>query len=113
MTDLAKKRCVPCEDKTGESKLGHNAVAELSHELDRWNIIDDARIEKSLRFKDFAAALAFVNTVAAIAETENHHPDIHLTEWNKVTLSLSTHSIGGLSENDFILAAKIDEIVRD
>ena len=107
---LGKKHCKPCEDKTG--LLSHEEATSFNKEVDHWHIIEDKRIEKTFRFKDFAAALAFVNAVGAIAEAEGHHPDIYLTEWNKVSLSLSTHSIQGLSENDFILAAKVDEITR-
>lgn len=105
---LAEKKCKPCEDKTG--RLDHGEVLELNNEIDHWHIFEDKKIEKSLQFVDFVSAMAFVNKVAIIAEQENHHPDIHITDWNKVKLSLSTHSLGGLSENDFILAAKIDEI---
>ncbi len=108
---LSKKHCAPCEEKTG--LLPNTEVVHLAKEIDHWHIIEDKSIEKTFRFKDFAAALAFVNNVGAIAERENHHPDIHLTDWNKVRLSLSTHSIGGLSENDFILASKVDDLVRE
>ncbi|MEK7185448.1 MAG: 4a-hydroxytetrahydrobiopterin dehydratase [Patescibacteria group bacterium] len=108
--ELKNKKCKPCEEKTG--RLPHEEVEKLSEEIDRWHIIEDKSIEKTFKFADFATALAFVNKVGVIAEAENHHPDIHLTDWNKVMLSLSTQSIGGLSENDFILAAKIDEIGR-
>ena len=110
---LEKKHCEPCEDKTGKlGHLDHKETEKLAREIDRWHIIEDKKIEKMFKFADFADALAFVNKVGAIAETENHHPDIHITGWNKVTLSLSTHSIGGLSENDFILAAKVDGLTR-
>lgn len=111
MSELAKKKCVPCEDKTG--KLDSAEAGHLLEELNRWKIVEGVRIEKTLQFKDFATALAFVNKVGEIAERENHHPDISIFSWNKVKFTLSTHSIGGLSENDFILAAKIDELVRD
>ncbi len=110
MSELSKKKCVPCEDKSG--KLDSEHAAELLDEVDKWNIVDNIRIEKTIRFTDFAAALAFINKVGKIAETENHHPDFFLTGWNKVKFTLSTHSIDGLSENDFILAAKIDELAR-
>lgn len=110
-SELKNRSCKPCEDKTG--KLAHEAAEKLGSEIDQqWHIFEDEKIEKTFKFANFADALAFVNKVGAIAEKENHHPDIHLVGWNKVTLSLSTHSIGGLSENDFILAAKIDELGR-
>ena len=69
----------------------------------------NGRIEKSYRFRDFKEAMRFVNRVAELAESEGHHPDIYVS-WNRVRLSLTTHSIGGLSDNDFILAAKIDRL---
>lgn len=110
MSELAKKNCVPCDEKTG--KLESQDAKHLVEELDRWKIVEDRHIEKTLQFKDFASALAFVNKVGEIAEQENHHPDISLFSWNKVKFTLFTHSMGGLTENDFILAAKIDEIAR-
>lgn len=79
-------------------------------EIAGWNLIDDRQIEKNYRFKDFRAALRFVNRVGEIAEAEDHHPDILIHDWNRVRLTLSTHAINGLSGNDFILAAKIDQI---
>ena len=110
MPELAKKKCTPCEEKTG--KLETTEAKHLVEELDRWKIVEVKHIEKTLQFKDFASALAFINKVGDVAEQENHHPDISLFNWNKVKFVLSTHSIGGLSENDFIMAAKIDEIAR-
>lgn len=79
-------------------------------EVPGWEVIDNKKIVKSLKFKDFKEAMGFVNKVAELAEVEGHHPDILIHGWNKVRLELSTHAIGGLSENDFILAAKIDRI---
>ncbi len=110
MSELAKKKCAACEDKTG--KLPSGEATHFLEELDKWKIVDDKYIEKTLLFKDFSSALTFINSVGKIAEQENHHPDIRLFNWNRVTFTLSTHSIGGLSENDFILAAKIDELAR-
>lgn len=104
---LSEKRCVPCEG--GMPPLGRGEIIALEDELNNWNIVDDKKLEKTLKFKDFSEALAFVNRVGEIAENENHHPDIGIFGWNKVKISLTTHAIGGLSENDFILAAKIDE----
>lgn len=77
-----------------------------------WRVEDDARIVRDLKFKDFAAALAFVERAGAIAEQEGHHPDLFLHGWNKVTVTLSTHAIKGLSKNDFIMAAKLDAAVN-
>jgi len=76
--------------------------------LSGWNDKDGKVLEKEYKFKDFKEALAFVNKVGALAEEANHHPDILLYGWNKVKLSLSTHSAGGLTEKDFTLASKID-----
>ncbi len=108
--NLAKKKCKPCEDKAGA--LAHGELTDLKEKINQWNLVEDTHLEKTLKFKDFSEALVFVNKVGEIAEKENHHPDIKIHSWNKVTLTLSTHSIGGLSENDFILASKIDELNR-
>lgn len=83
---------------------------EFLKEINQWQLIEDISIEKILLFKDFKEALKFVNKVGEIAEAQNHHPDILIFGWNKVKLSLTTHAIGGLSENDFILASQIDQI---
>ncbi len=109
MSDLASKRCVPCEG--GVAALGEDEVRRLLGELEGWRSSAGAspQIEKEYRFPDFKEALAFVNRVGEVAEREGHHPDIYFT-WGKVRLAISTHSIGGLSENDFILAAKADGV---
>ena len=108
MSELAKKRCVPCED--GGEALSREEAGKLLLEIPEWSLIDDAHLlARSFHFKNFVQAMAFVNKVAAIAEEEHHHPDITVS-YNDVGLELSTHSIHGLSENDFILAAKIDEL---
>jgi len=84
-------------------------MPELSED---WMLIDDAHLlVKEFRFKDFAGAMAFANKVASIAEEENHHPDLSVA-WGRVSIELTTHAIEGLSENDFILAAKIDRIAN-
>ena len=108
MTHLREKNCVPCE---GNSAPISRAEAEkLMLELEGWVFADkDTAIEKEYVFENFDKAMDFVNMVADTAEFENHHPDIFIS-YNKVTLTASTHSIKGLSENDFILAAKIDGI---
>lgn len=105
---LREKRCVPCEGKT--KPLGSEVVGVLSKEVPEWKLTDGKAIERTWKFKDFVEALIFVNEVGHLAEDEGHHPDIHLTGYNAVRLVLFTHSIKGLSENDFILAAKIDAI---
>jgi 4a-hydroxytetrahydrobiopterin dehydratase len=104
MSDLAQKRCVPCEG--GIPPLGKNEVEKLWAQLDGWSL-DGKWIIKEFSFKDFVATMQFVNRVADVAEGEGHHPDIHI-HYNRVRVDIWTHAIGGLSENDFILAAKID-----
>lgn len=107
-TDLAKKKCVACEG--GVAPLNRVEAEVLLQQLRGWTLADDAKtISKTFAFKNFAEALAFVNKVGAIAEAEGHHPDIELS-WGKAAIALTTHAIGGLSENDFILAAKVDEL---
>ena len=104
--DLLKKKCVPCEG--GMPPLGRADAQDYLGEVPSWTLDKDAKtISKEFKFKDFIGAINFVNNVAEIAESEGHHPDIHIN-YNKVLLELTTHAIGGLSENDFILAAKID-----
>jgi 4a-hydroxytetrahydrobiopterin dehydratase len=106
--DLTKKKCVLCEG--GVKPLTPDEYgAYLRNELSGWMDIDTVKIEKEYKFKNFQEALGFVSKVGQIAEEEGHHPDIYLHNWNKVRLTLSTHAIGGLSENDFILASKIDK----
>ncbi|MGH7204291.1 MAG: 4a-hydroxytetrahydrobiopterin dehydratase [Candidatus Levyibacteriota bacterium] len=105
--DLTQKHCKPCEG--GVKPLSTDEYgAFLRQELVGWTAFEDKMIVKDYKFKDFKAAVEFVNKVGKIAESEGHHPDINLHNWNKVTLTLTTHAIGGLSENDFILASKID-----
>jgi 4a-hydroxytetrahydrobiopterin dehydratase len=105
--DLTQKKCVPCE--AGTPPLGAAAVAEFMKSVPALNVVDVKKLSREFKFKDFTAAMAFVNRVAAIAESEGHHPDIYIF-YNLVRLELSTHAIGGLSENDFIVAAKIDAL---
>lgn len=107
-SQLSRKHCVPCEG--GISPLHPDEYGAFLRTLNGWDDINQNKIEKIFRFKDFKEALAFINSVGEIAETEQHHPDIYLFNWNKVKITLSTHALNGLSENDFILAAKIDEI---
>jgi 4a-hydroxytetrahydrobiopterin dehydratase len=106
--NLQNKKCVPCEG--GVEPLDIIKTQELSQEVPEWKIIEDnKKITRTWLLSDFVTAMKFINSVADIAETEGHHPDIHVS-YNRVTIELYTHSIGGLSENDFIVAAKIDEI---
>lgn len=104
---LHTQKCVPCEG--GMMPLTIQEAEILMKQLDGWTLSPDVRkLSKSYKFKDFAEALAFTNKIGAIAEAEGHHPDIGL-HWGKVDISLTTHAIGGLSPNDFILASKIDK----
>jgi len=106
--ELSKKTCVPCS--RGEAPLPESRVRELFQAVPGWSLVEgEPRLRREFKFRDFGAAIAFVNKVAGIAEKEDHHPDI-LVHYDRVTLILWTHAIGGLSENDFILAAKINTI---
>ena len=106
--NLRARKCVPCSGDatplTGDSLEPY--LASLSSD---WYLMENHRLVRVFRFKDFKSALAFTNDVGAVAEAEGHHPVIELT-WGRVTVTLWTHKISGLSENDFILAAKIEEI---
>ena len=105
--DLRAAGCVPCEG--GVPKFSPDEAREQLDALDGWDLADDGTaIHKQWEVDDFAAALAFVNRIGEVAEEEQHHPDLHLTGYNRVTVELTTHAIDGLSRNDFILAAKID-----
>ncbi|RJQ36381.1 4a-hydroxytetrahydrobiopterin dehydratase [Candidatus Parcubacteria bacterium] len=105
---LREKKCVPCEG--GMPPLDHDAIERLQPEIDlAWNIIDGKKIRREFKFADFKQAVDFVDKVAALAESEKHHPTIEV-DYDNVALELWTHAIGGLSENDFILAAKIDAL---
>lgn len=105
MTALADRLCTPLPK--GSPALSPGAVDGLLGELGAGWAVRDGKLAKDYTFKDFVSALTFTNVVGALAEAENHHPDIHLA-WGKVGIVIWTHSVGGLSENDFILAAKIE-----
>lgn len=107
---LAKRRCVPCEG--GVRPLAQKEAQEFLKKLSDWNLVDEGRLlAKHFIFKDFAQTFAFANKIADIAEKENHHPDLTIS-YGSLMVELSTHAIGGLSENDFILAAKIDVLAK-
>ncbi len=105
--ELAKMECVPC--KGGIPPLKNGELEELERRLGgSWRTIDQHHLEKEFSFKDFQEALAFTNQVGELAESQGHHPDIYLA-WGKVRLTIWTHKIDGLTESDFVLAAKVDE----
>jgi 4a-hydroxytetrahydrobiopterin dehydratase len=107
---LAEQECEPCT--AGTPRLEGPRLAELSAQVFGWRLEDDRQITKTFRFPDFESALDFVDEVGELAEEQGHHPDIHLS-YGKVKIDLSTHKISGLSENDFIMAAKIDELAEE
>jgi 4a-hydroxytetrahydrobiopterin dehydratase len=104
---LAEKECVPC--RGGVPALHGAALDPLKREVPEWEVVSEHHLRRLFAFPDFKQALAFVNRVGAIAEREGHHPDI-LLAWGKVDVTIFTHKIDGLTESDFILAAKIDQI---
>ena len=108
MEDLTQKRCIACE---GNVTPFNRVEAEiLLKQVPAWTLSDDTRVLwRTFTFKNFAEAMKFANAVAVIAEDEGHHPDLAVS-WGKVGIELTTHAIKGLSENDFIMAAKIDQI---
>lgn len=107
--ELSQKKCVPCEG--GVQPLPPVEVARLLAALPGWKLTSHGLgIQRSWKCKDFLAALDFINKVGAVAEAEDHHPDIHLTGYRQLMIEMTTHAINGLSENDFILAAKIDDV---
>lgn len=109
MTELAKKQCVPCMG--GVPPLEGQEIKKLLDELGNdWIVVEDHHLEKEYGFDDFEQALAFTNRVGKLAEEQGHHPDI-LLAWGKVKLLIWTHKIDGLTESDFILAAKVDEVL--
>jgi 4a-hydroxytetrahydrobiopterin dehydratase len=105
---LTSKHCVPCEG--GIPSLTAEEITPLLAQLDGWSVEGGQKLKKTYTFPDFVQALAFVNRAGDVAEAEGHHPDLYLT-WGKVGVELITHAIGGLSENDFILAAKLDDVL--
>ena len=104
--DLASKQCVPC--RGGVPPLQGDEIARLLDQLgEGWEVVDEHHLQKEYAFPDFAEALAFTNRVGAIAEEQGHHPDIDLA-WGRVGLTIWTHKIDGLTESDFVFAAKTD-----
>ncbi|HEU6447786.1 MAG TPA: 4a-hydroxytetrahydrobiopterin dehydratase [Verrucomicrobiae bacterium] len=109
ISELAKKECKPCDG--GTPVLKGDALREMINKLgdSGWNVLEEKRLEKKFRFPDFRLALDFVNRVGAVAEEQGHHPNICFT-WGEATLQIWTHKVDGLTESDFILAAKINQL---
>jgi len=109
MEELIKKKCVPCEG--GTPPMSAEESNKYMSEVMGWELVEGKKIKKEFRFKNFKESLGFVNKVGALAEEEQHHPNITII-YNKVRITLSTHAIGGLSQNDFIMAAKIGQVYK-
>src|SRR5256714_275172 len=108
MTALAEKECAEC--KGGVPRLKGKELANLAKQLNgKWKVVRAHHLEKEYKFKDFRQALDFTNKVGELAEAQGHHPDIYLS-WGKVKLTIWTHVIDGLTESDFVLAAKADKL---
>ena len=108
--DLARRQCVPC--KKGTPVLEPQRVESLRRQVSPdWAVIDGRRLQREIALKDFRQSLALANRIGEIAEGQNHHPDL-LVSWGKLCITLFTHAIGGLHVNDFILAARIDALLR-
>jgi len=105
MAGLADRQCVPC--KGGVPPLTAAQIAPLLAQLEGWNAVDAHHLEKQYKLPNFAVALELVNRIGAIAEEQNHHPDIYLA-WGRVRVTIWTHKINGLTESDFVFAAKCD-----
>ncbi len=109
MSSLAEKSCVPC--KGGVPALNSAEIEPLRAQLnDEWQVVDGHHLSREVKLPDFASALKLVNRIGALAEEQGHHPDIVLS-WGKVIVKIWTHKIDGLTESDFVLAAKIDELI--
>jgi 4a-hydroxytetrahydrobiopterin dehydratase len=104
---LENRKCVPCSG--GTQPLKGDQLTSYARQAPEWTVAEEHHLTRTFRFKNFADALGFVNKVGALAEEQNHHPDIYLA-WGQATISIWTHKINGLTESDFILAAKIDAI---
>ena len=111
MNDLLNKKCVPCEG--GVSAFDISEIHKYQKKIDGWDVKKNEKkkyfLEKKFKFKDFESSQSFINKVGTVSERENHHPDISFG-WGYAKIIITTHAIEGLSENDFILAAKIDQI---
>ena len=107
MSKLAKKQCIPC--RGGVPPLTNEEIAPLAAEVPAWNVVDEHHLDRTYAFSNFREALDFTNQVGELAEEQGHHPDIYLA-WGKVGVQLWTHKIDGLTESDFVMAAKIERL---
>jgi 4a-hydroxytetrahydrobiopterin dehydratase len=106
---LAEKECTACA--VGAPRLTGAALKKMLDEVVDWRAVNEHHLEKEFKFPDFVTALTFTNKIGEVAEEQGHHPDIYLT-WGKVKIQIWTHKIDGLTESDFILAAKIDQLPK-
>jgi 4a-hydroxytetrahydrobiopterin dehydratase len=110
MSDLSQKTCVPCEQWV--PPLKGERLEELVTQINvAWQVVEEKKLVREVKLKDFSEAVRLLNQVAELAENEGHHPNMRLHSWNKLEIELYTHKITGLHENDFVLAAKIDDIL--
>ena len=107
MQELADKQCIPC--RGGIPPLTTDEIRPLALQLPDWEVVDGHHLDRSYKFKDFREALEFTNRVGELAEEQGHHPDVYLA-WGKVGIQLWTHKIDGLSESDFVMAAKVERL---
>ena len=107
MSELAERQCVPC--RGGVPPMKGDEITEMSSQLPDWQVVNEHHLRRNYRFKDFRETLDFVNRVGELAEEQGHHPDICFG-WGKADITIWTHKIDGLTESDFVLAAKIDKL---
>ena len=107
MPRLCDLKCSPC--RVGTTPLKGDQLDEFAREVPLWRVIDEHHLQREIKFRDFAEALEFVNRVGALAEEQGHHPDIFLA-WGRVQIETWTHKIDGLTQSDFVLAARIDKL---
>jgi 4a-hydroxytetrahydrobiopterin dehydratase len=111
LKSLRKQKCKPC--RKGSWPIPRNQARERAARLPGWKLAASARsLSKTFVMKNFSAAIALINKILPVAEAEDHHPDLHLTNYRQLRIALSTHAVGGLSNNDFILAAKIEALPK-
>lgn len=108
MMPLTTRKCGPCH--SGGLPLPADQVATLLTQITGWDVVDGKALRKTLKLADFMSVVRAIQRIAEIAEAEDHHPDLHLTNYRQLVIEISTHAVGGLTDNDFILAAKLDQL---